>query len=497
MGWFSLYIILSMCVLCCAVRRGGARKRTHNQTEASGSSSVANISPELRSLADWNECTVEVLRLACHYIHIVDTGTHEELVNRLFRFYHPNSVDNSTSSVTSNTVTFSAAPTVNHSDLSAIIAAEVRRYLSGNNVQPVSNVPPSLNDINLQRNQQGMNSGPSGNAGLALSSQPGPSSASLSDSGRLSGIDTGGLLQSGFLNSQPGPSNPSSVGGQFSLPFNSGVSGASLLPSGTSDTTASLPAIPKSALDKIKNNEYVSFDTLLPNYTPIAHDEYGLQFEGGSDLSVKVVPKSQTRPKISDFNSWMVAWSNFMRVYTHFHPLRIHELIQYQSFICDFASQFTFSAWIGYEQMFRYRMALNPGLSWARVDEDLYNRYLRHWPLQTMCYVCRNFGHFANACPLRSGRNPGVLPFPAPQRSGASNSVNNSPSVPRASSSSVSRPDAGRGPRAAGTRHTCFYFNSNGCNSERCNFEHVCNVCFGGHPASRCPQQRNSGRGPR
>ena len=36
-----------------------------------------------------------------------------------------------------------------------------------------------------------------------------------------------------------------------------------------------------------------------------------------------------------------------------------------------------------------------------RVDDDLYNRYLRSAPVQNLCYVCRNFGHYANACPVR------------------------------------------------------------------------------------------------
>ena len=164
-----------------------------------------------------------------------------------------------------------------------------------------------------------------------------------------------------------------------------------------------------------KNNEYILLDTLLPNYTPLTHDEYGLQFDTESEVSVKVVPKGQSRPKISDLSSWMVAWSNFLRVYCHFFPHRVFELLQYQSLIVDFVAQFTFSGWVNYERMFRYRITLNPGLSWARVDEDLYNRFLRHSPLQNLCYVCRNFGHYASSCPLRSGRSSSSAPFPAPQ----------------------------------------------------------------------------------
>ena len=38
-----------------------------------------------------------------------------------------------------------------------------------------------------------------------------------------------------------------------------------------------------------------------------------------------------------------------------------------------------------------------------RVHDDLYNRYLRGATIQQLCYVCRNLGHYASACPVRLG----------------------------------------------------------------------------------------------
>ena len=83
----------------------------------------------------------------------------------------------------------------------------------------------------------------------------------------------------------------------------------------------------------------------------------------------------------------MVAFSNFLRIYTVYFPDRTHELIRYQSTMVDFANQFTFEAWLNYDRMFRYRMAQNPSLSWDRIDDDLYNRFLRHASLQTLLYL--------------------------------------------------------------------------------------------------------------
>ena len=99
----------------------------------------------------------------------------------------------------------------------------------------------------------------------------------------------------------------------------------------------------------------------------------------------------------------MVAWNNFSRCFSNFFPHRIQELVHYQAIICDFANQFTFSAWSNYDRMFRYQAAYNAALSWNRVDDDLYNRYLRGATIQQLCYVCRNFGHYASACPVRLG----------------------------------------------------------------------------------------------
>ena len=193
----------------------------------------------------------------------------------------------------------------------------------------------------------------------------------------------------------------------------------SLLPSTSSHQASSaVPAIPKSAIDKIRSGEFVNFDSLLPNHSPVAHDEYTFKVIGGSSPSVSLVPKNQNKPKVTNFNLWMVSWTNFFRTYIIFWPHRVSELVRYQATICDFANQFTFAAWSGYDRMFRYRMATDQSLSWSRVDDDLYNRYLRGASLQTLCYVCRNFGHLANTCPLRTGYSASgsdsLQPFGAP-----------------------------------------------------------------------------------
>ena len=38
---------------------------------------------------------------------------------------------------------------------------------------------------------------------------------------------------------------------------------------------------------------------------------------------------------------------------------------------------------------------------WDQIDEELYNRYIRGGTLQSICFNCRNYGHYASTCPLR------------------------------------------------------------------------------------------------
>ena len=69
--------------------------------------------------------------------------------------------------------------------------------------------------------------------------------------------------------------------------------------------------------------------------------------------------------------------------------------------ICQFASQYDFSSWSTYDQLFRARLVNNPVMSWDQIDEELYNRYIRGGTLQSKCFHCRNYGHYASTCPLR------------------------------------------------------------------------------------------------
>ena len=155
---------------------------------------------------------------------------------------------------------------------------------------------------------------------------------------------------------------------------------------------------------QISSGKFVNFDSLLPNTSPLTMDEYTIKVNSGADPSLSLVPKAQNRPRVIDFYTWLTAWNNFLQAMSFYHPMRVPELIRYQSLITNFACQYQFSSWSTYDQLFRYHMANDPSLSWADVHDDLFNRYLRGAPLRTMCYSCRNFGHITSNCPLRPNR---------------------------------------------------------------------------------------------
>ena len=60
---------------------------------------------------------------------------------------------------------------------------------------------------------------------------------------------------------------------------------------GPADSLSLLPTIPKAAVDKIRSDEFVNFDTLLPNHTPVNHGEYTFKLVEGPSPSVSLVPK--------------------------------------------------------------------------------------------------------------------------------------------------------------------------------------------------------------
>ena len=440
--WYVYVLAFSLSLFTSSLAGGAKRPR-----RSASKSSAADIPPASRTRQQWDTISDEALRLACLEVHLVSTGPRSGLIDSLLSFYDTPgpSTDPVTPPTTISTenillpqsqpeesppppavaaavVSVPAAP-----NISSLVAAEVRRYFQ----------EQTLTSNHGTNNPDWLMPG--------MDSHPTPQADDIAPF-----------------------SAPPPVGDLLSFP--SGVN------------MSSMPAVPKAVMEKIRKGDYVNFDDLLPNFTPVTEDEFSFRLVPGSGSSVSLVPRNQAKPKVSNFASWMVAFSNFLRIYTAYFPHRVTELVRYQSYIVDFANQFSFTAWLNYDRNFRYRLAQVPSLSWARIDDDLYNRYLRHASLQSLCFVCRNFGHYASSCYLHSGAMNSNSPFRAPQRSG----LGSGQVRPPAPGSSGAPGDRGFPGRRA---EPCHYFNAGGCSSRECRYAHVCRSCHGSHPVTQCSKR--------
>ena len=230
-----------------------------------------------------------------------------------------------------------------------------------------------------------------------------------------------------------------------------------------SSPISNLPPLSPKLIKSMREKEYVDLNTLLPNslYDTMASPSFSLKVQPGSygDESVSLTQTRRSTQKISTFDNWLEAWNIFIRSMVHFHPHLAPELLAYQESFCSLNRSYAFQACYRYDVAFRMNIARNHFLSWARLDEYAFNKFLRCAPpvpatSQYHCYRCRSVGHFAANCPyqLNSAPKQNFRPL-------------------------------------QGTNQTpCRHFNnSQSCKDQNCPWQHICNRCGGQHPGSSCP----------
>ena len=164
---------------------------------------------------------------------------------------------------------------------------------------------------------------------------------------------------------------------------------------------SSLPPISSAVMRRIRNGEFVEFECLL-SVAPSSPNEFTVSMsDSGDSPAISLAPRS-SRAKITDLNSWWLAWSTFIQVYLQFFPHRMKQVLAYQASITQFSTQFVFSDVYTYDRLFRQRMALEPHLKWDRFDYELIFRCLQRRSLpvtsNVVCYLCKTPGHYARHC---------------------------------------------------------------------------------------------------
>jgi len=174
---------------------------------------------------------------------------------------------------------------------------------------------------------------------------------------------------------------------------------------GNATNHSNLPAIPASILEKIRRGEFVNFDSLLPNNVPSESNNLFTMSLDQSNSSVGprilVQNSSNNRNKVTDLYTWVLAWSLFFQACIIFRGHLVAQLLKYQIFIAQLASQYNFQAWYAYDQAFRVFMSNNPHCNWDQCNDDIFNLHIRGAQGRSRCFSCGGRDHFANACPTK------------------------------------------------------------------------------------------------
>ena len=462
-----------LCCLCCMcdISFGGKtgkqrarRTATSNSAEASSDVMVA------RTLDEWLNMSLESLRLAANFINLPIGGARSSLARRLYEYYQihvavppPSTATTSRVEATAinPTETIPIAEPVTTSsltgDLQDFIRIEMQRFFTTNMATTASSICSAAGS---DENSVATATQTTINNGAVSSIAAAPVSAPVSPSFEVA------------------PSLNQSSGGYFVNPT-------------ATARGLRLPPIPQAVLDKIKNGEFINFDLLLPSVTPLTLDEYTIKVNSGDssgEPSISLVPRHHARPKVYDLYTWLAAWNHYLQAMAVYRPHLLIPLLRYQALITKLATQYTFPGWSTYDRLFRLQLVNDPTLSWDRMDDDLFNQYVKGSSLRPNCFSCHNYGHFSTNCPLR----PHHSSFPDPSQSSTSNAVDLTVSnnmLPfRAPQQQFQRQ-----PALPSTTRSCSFFNNRGrCNlGAQCSYSHTCRICFGNHPQSECSRRRN------
>ena len=503
MGFYHIVILLVVVYLCSFSTAVGPTKKNRKVAKPTSKQVPHVVSNDIpyadRSLAQWLSLTKETLTLICTNEHVNSRGGAPVLARRLYNHFTNFALTNDTVDITSPTSGTSPAPeiTTNHN----------RNVSTSITIDPTV-LSSSITDLIRREIQHAFNHNQPNSNSIVTTTQnidlapPIPQITTASSSVHQGGgQERRSYIQPDLFANQPPANNGFNIAPDFTnLAANSNTLGRNdivnplyqfnnnhFLPHKTSTFPANLPPpVQPTLAKKIQNGEFINFDLLLPQSTPASSpNDFAIRIQQGDaydGTALSLVPRSQTRSKIFDFYTWLLAWNNFMRTYVQAYPLLTPQLLYYQSMICQYANQYVFEDVYTFDRNYRMRLANNNNLRWDRHDLELVAKFL-HTHKQ-VCFKCKNFGHYSSACPLTTTSSSAVSshaltpsndlnqPFPAPQRSAGINSYRFS------SNTQHSRPVH------------CYYFNQFGrCDNRRCTYPHTCASCSGDHAKSHCPSR--------
>ena len=132
--------------------------------------------------------------------------------------------------------------------------------------------------------------------------------------------------------------------------------------------------VDESTQEKIVKGEYVDFGKLLPKDKILAEEDGRMEliFKNGKSYWT---PVSQT-VIINNFAKWEQAFRIFCDIYTHHHPDKSPELIQYNHVIHSISLSYTWENVYAYDKEFRIHLSKHPNCNWGVILQQAWSMKL-------------------------------------------------------------------------------------------------------------------------
>ena len=218
--------------------------------------------------------------------------------------------------------------------------------------------------------------------------------------------------------------------------------------------------LPPKLIKKILDLEYIDMAELLPDCWDTEED---------STSCCSHSRRSSRKRPITNILTWLECYSALVSILATRYPLHTGQFMAYQRTIVKAHRSFVSEGWITYDSCYRQKAANIKSLEWGKVDFNLYNEtFIGRAKALPRCAHCSSELHSSTACPdvpNSADTRPGGPPRKTRHMTEHSGSV-------------CGLFDSRRG-------NQCTY-------ASYCKFPHLCAICSGRHPQTRCPHSKGN-----
>lgn len=220
-----------------------------------------------------------------------------------------------------------------------------------------------------------------------------------------------------------------------------------------------LPPVPAKLARRIRAGEFVEMSELLP--------EVWMRKDEGEPES-----KRRCGRRVVDIFTWLQCFGIYVSIRGTHLPAAIPEFMAYMSMMVRVNQEYAGTAWLNYDTLFRKHAALKRDTKWSVINTTIYARCFTGAPRNPVkCGICAAASHDTQDCV------EGLSPDMSLQQ--------RMETVERQLTQLTPRPR----PPIRQSGEVCNKWNREECTFPYCRHTHVCSVCTGPHPASRCPRR--------